>query len=152
MTTSTEPDILYHYTSQKGLLGILQTKKLWMTNILYLNDSSEYRHTIDLLKSEIEKRKKLLPPLKFEGLLSSKITPEDNINNRKHHILDILKMFCETLIDSSGKDTFPQRYVFSFSQKGNDLNQWRSYCPKEGGFSIGFDYQRLLSILRKSKG
>ena len=64
MTTSNEPDILYHYTSQKGLLGILQTKKLWMTNILYLNDSSECIHTIDLLKSEVEKRKELLPPFK----------------------------------------------------------------------------------------
>ncbi len=146
MTTSTEPDILYHYTSQKGLLGILKENKLWMTNILYLNDSSEYRHTIDLLKSEVEKQKTLLT-----GLMNSTIIPEDNINKRKHHILNILKMFCETLIDSSGKDTFPQRYVFSFSQKGNDLNQWRSYCPKEGGFSIGFDYQRLLSI-RKSNG
>ena len=77
MTTSTEPDILYHYTSQKGLLGILKDNKLWMTNILYLNDSSAYRHTIYLLKSEVEERKKLLRPPKFEGLLSSKITPED---------------------------------------------------------------------------
>lgn len=155
MTTSNEPDILYHYTSQKGLLGILQTKKLWMTNILYLNDSSEYRHTIDLLKSEVEERKKQLSqlsPFKFEGLLSSKkITQEDEITNKTHHTLDILKMFCETFSDFSRKDTF-RCYVFSLSQKGNDLNQWRSYCPKEGGFSIGFDYKKLSSIIRNSRG
>ena len=41
------PEYLYHYTSQKGILGILQTNKLWMTNILYLNDSSEFTYTLD---------------------------------------------------------------------------------------------------------
>lgn len=152
MTTSTEPDILYHYTSQNGLLGILKDNKLWMTNILYLNDSSEYRHTIDLLKSEVEERKERLSP--YKGLMYSTITQEDEINNKTHHTLDILKKFCEVYSDFSRKDTFLQCYVFSLSnsKNGDDLNQWRSYCPKEGGFSIGFDYQRLVSIIDKSEG
>jgi len=55
----TIPKHLYHYTSQKGLLGILQSKKLWMTNILYLNDSSEFLYTVDLVKTELENYKNL---------------------------------------------------------------------------------------------
>ena len=36
---------------------------------------------------------------------------------------------------------------FSLTTKGDDLNQWRGYCP-EGGFSIGFDCNKLLSFLK----
>lgn len=35
-------DILYHYTSLSGLKGIVETGKIWATNILYLNDSEEF--------------------------------------------------------------------------------------------------------------
>ena len=42
---------LYHYTSQRGLLGILENKKIWATNIHYLNDSAELYHAIDVLQS-----------------------------------------------------------------------------------------------------
>ena len=48
-------DKLYHYTSRKGLLGIIQNHELWMTNILYLNDSREFMYTLELVKSEIDK-------------------------------------------------------------------------------------------------
>ena len=56
MTTQTEPDILYHYTSQKGLLGILKDDTLKMTNILYLNDSNEFFHPISLFQEEWKNR------------------------------------------------------------------------------------------------
>ncbi len=35
------PEILYHYTNESGLLGILQSRHLWATAIEYLNDSAE---------------------------------------------------------------------------------------------------------------
>ena len=31
------PAVLHHYTSSDGLLGIIQTRELWATNVLYLN-------------------------------------------------------------------------------------------------------------------
>ncbi|MEI8225983.1 MAG: DUF2971 domain-containing protein [Bacteroidota bacterium] len=125
---------LYHYTSQKGLLGILQTQKLWMTNILYLNDSSEFKYTIDLVTSEIKNRKeqlekKGLPLLPYRGDLYDRY-------NTVERVFDILSGEIPT-----------QSYVFSLSTKENDLNQWRGYCPKEGGFSVGFDYKKLSSIV-----
>jgi len=33
--------LLYHYTNQKGLLGILKEKCIWATHLRYLNDMSE---------------------------------------------------------------------------------------------------------------
>lgn len=41
------PINLYHYTSFAGLEGIVKGKKLWFTNIHYLNDSSEYINALD---------------------------------------------------------------------------------------------------------
>jgi hypothetical protein len=56
------PKTLYNYTSQRGLLGILdiasntRRPRIWMTNILYLNDSSEYTYTFDLVMSALTTR------------------------------------------------------------------------------------------------
>lgn len=41
-------------------------------------------------------------------------------------------------------------FVTSFSEVGNNLNQWRSYCPV-GGFSIGFNAEYIKSSLSPSK-
>jgi hypothetical protein len=42
------PPIIYHYTSDAGLRGILETGQLWLTDIFSLNDPSELGpvHTI----------------------------------------------------------------------------------------------------------
>lgn len=70
---------LYHYTSQRGLLGILESKKLWMTNILYLNDSSEFIYTWELVKPELSKRKKLFEVLRTIGKEKYSNIDEKNI-------------------------------------------------------------------------
>ena len=43
-----EPDILYHYTSAAGLIGILETGKIWATSIRHLSDASEFIYTLSL--------------------------------------------------------------------------------------------------------
>jgi len=40
---------LYHYTSQAGLLGMIDYKQLWFTHIHYMNDSSEYGYAMKLI-------------------------------------------------------------------------------------------------------
>ena len=39
---------LYHYTTFSGLLGIIGKRCLWASDIRYMNDSAELRHTADL--------------------------------------------------------------------------------------------------------
>lgn len=36
-----EPELLYHYTTQDGLLGILENACIWATHYRCLNDASE---------------------------------------------------------------------------------------------------------------
>jgi len=47
--TSSPPELLYHYTTASGLLGILEKKALWATDVGYLNDYMEVELSIDEL-------------------------------------------------------------------------------------------------------
>lgn len=40
---------LYHYTSPAGLIGIVETKRLWASSIQHLNDSTEFKHAASLV-------------------------------------------------------------------------------------------------------
>lgn len=48
------PEILYHYTSIEGLLGIIEKKEIWATHIMYMNDAQEFKLFIDLVKRDLE--------------------------------------------------------------------------------------------------
>ena len=47
------PKILYHYTDQEGLLGIIGKKEIWASHTQYLNDQREFRHAIELVQDEL---------------------------------------------------------------------------------------------------
>ena len=49
------PEILYHYTSQEGLLGIICKKEMWASHTQYLNDQREFRHAIELVRDELSR-------------------------------------------------------------------------------------------------
>jgi hypothetical protein len=46
---ATRPPVIYHYTTQRGLLGIIENRELWATNILYMNDSTEFSIVFQLV-------------------------------------------------------------------------------------------------------
>lgn len=61
------PDSLFHYTTIDGLLGIVQSKTLWASQIQYLNDSVEFYWALNLTREILESRIRavLLRPTKF---------------------------------------------------------------------------------------
>lgn len=48
-------DVLYHYTTQQSGKLILQNQSLWVTNIKYLNDTTEWTYGLDMFKAIINK-------------------------------------------------------------------------------------------------
>lgn len=111
-----EASLLYHYTSSKGLKGILSSRKIWATDILYLNDSAEINYSLELIKSLMKEKWSAVSRIEpfyfsFEYLLSS---------------LDSLEVF-----------------ITAFSGVGDQLSQWRGYTLPTGGFSIGFDKTKM---------
>lgn len=115
-----KPIILYHYTTQDGLLGIISRKHIWATNIHYLNDATEFGYAINLTLETLHDKEKE----------SCWVYQEFS-----HRIMNILK--------SNDRLSL---YVISFSEVGDLLSQWRAYCSSSNGFSIGFGYGKILSL------
>ncbi|MFJ2493714.1 DUF2971 domain-containing protein [Pseudomonas iridis] len=103
--------ILYHYTSQHGLLGILDSKSVWATNTHFLNDPTEFVHG-----------------LSFAASIANYFFDSDywsSFGSALHRHLKSIR----------GDDL----YVSSFSEKPDLLSQWRGYCPAGSGYCIGLD-------------
>jgi hypothetical protein len=52
---SHRPDILYHYTTQEGLLGILKEGVIRASSIQHLNDSSEFTYAVKIGLDALER-------------------------------------------------------------------------------------------------
>jgi hypothetical protein len=50
------PPVLFHYTGSAALLSILGNNCLWATSALYMNDSTEYSHGMDLIAEGLRER------------------------------------------------------------------------------------------------
>ena len=90
---------LFHYTTPDSLYSIIESKKLWATQIQHLNDTSEFQHGVDVALLEIRDfEKKSLPgeDLLFESL------------KKRVRSMDGARSF-----------------VFSLSEQSDLLSQWR---------------------------
>jgi hypothetical protein len=119
---------LFHYTSLSGLQGIVKHNYLWAGDIRYLNDAAELKFTADLINSEIIRR-----------------LYKSNGNNK---LLNQLKYWINHRMNA-GHIIF----VISFTENGNQLSQWRGYCPHGKGVSIGFnpDYLKACAVRQSFK-
>jgi Protein of unknown function (DUF2971) len=119
------PPIIYHYTSAAGLRGILESGRLWLSDIFTMNDPSELKHGVS----------------QAGGLLRAKAAsgpPET-----KRFARDFADFYERALVDTA------HYFVCSFSSDGDDLGQWRAYADDGRGYSLGFDGERLEDAFTK---
>ena len=116
----TSPPILYHYTDQPGLLGILHFKKLWMTHHSFLNDSNEISYGKALMKRSVAAMQHRIPIESFEEWMDEFDTREDRVKD--------------------------QTYIVCLSSLGDQLSQWRAYADDGVGFAIGFSNELLRNL------
>ena len=109
------PKTHYHYTSLEALVAIVQTKRLRASDIRFLNDNLE---ALSLKQHPIPILTKLRDVL-----------PEIDI------ISKALRELKEEFLES--------HFVASFTEKSDDLSQWRAYCPPGVGVCIGFASNNL---------
>ena len=130
-------DLLYHYTTQHGLLGILKQKCIWATHIRYLNDTSEGNIVSQAVFSEFSARYNISPLLQMLGMATEKtaasVEPVDE---------DALGQGATMASWATSQNVF----VSSFSEHGDSLSQWRAYSERSGGYSIGFRPSYLRAI------
>ena len=135
------PSILYHYTTQKGLLEIVNTKTIWATNIFYLNDSLEYEYAVKLIQDVIDEylvNSQSPPARTVDTSLAWKVTPEK-----------LQQLMLESTKRGISSLTRFRIYVCSFTEEGDQLSQWRGYCPNGNGFSLGFETSHLVDQMVK---
>jgi hypothetical protein len=102
---------LYHYTGLAALKGIIGNQEFWFTDILHLNDPSEFRHGTEMVLSMMGKH-----PLRSDVLVNFLCEPLEQTLREHHELLDI--------------------YVASFSGLNDDLSQWRAYGAGGKGCAI----------------
>jgi hypothetical protein len=122
-----DPEILYHYTDDAGLHGILESGTLWLSDIFGLNDPSELSHGVAPAITAIRERAEAGPG-------------ESQIFARK------FESFYRTALQEVG--TF---LVTCFSAAADDLGQWRAYAANGCGYALGFDAKKLVNLFMKQR-
>jgi len=115
------PATLYHYTTQHGLLGIVESKEIWASHTQYLNDAREFRYAIEIVREQIAEIKR------------------EPLQRRYVNLLE------EMELDLDGVESI-NVCVCSFSAEGDALSQWRAYSHGGSGFSIGFSGAFLREV------
>jgi hypothetical protein len=113
------PEVLFHYTTQGGMLGIVRSGSLWATKIQYFNDSAEFHLTLRLAERLIAE-------------FASKDSYAQRSETEVDALLDEIK-------------SIEQANIFAVSLSGLDdsLSQWRSYGDPSSGFAIGLNRPSL---------
>jgi hypothetical protein len=84
-----------------------------------LNDTQEFRYAVDIALEVLDEERAAHPGDFEETAL--------------------------TLVDSfKGMDS-KSSFIASFSEKGDDLSQWRAYGGRSPSFAIGFDHDGLAA-------
>lgn len=113
-----DPEWLFHYTTQIGLVGILRSRTLRATKIQYLNDASEFTLALNLARTQIESMQR-----------SGSFTADAEL-------LEAMKGDLER-VESVNV------HVCSLTEEADQLSQWRGYARPGDAFSIGFRTDHL---------
>lgn len=108
---------LHHYTDATALKSMLEHGKIWLSDIRYLNDHSEYKDGEGTIRSMFEQK-------------SLELTDEQRTKILTH---------LESTFDSS-KSSYT--FICSLSKGEDLLSQWRGYCPKSGGYALEFELEK----------
>lgn len=105
------PEVLYHYTSSTGLLGMINSGRVWLTNVTYMNDFSELEYGREVIRSVLtRKRKEFKQWEAFWDLAEKTLMMKD--------VYDVC--------------------AFCFCTNDDLLSQWRAYARGGMGYAVGF--------------
>lgn len=106
---------VYHYTTIEGLIGICTSRTIWATDLLYMNDTSEYLYSSRIIE-EVTSAYAACHP-EFEGYQYA----------CHHNPLDFgLRV-----------------YAACFCEEKDLLSQWRAYARQGTGYAIEFSWAKL---------
>lgn len=119
---------LYHYTDLNAVHSILDTHKIRMTDIRFLNDKTEYLNGLQILEE-------------------ASLDVFMHTSKYDKEFLDVTNRWLRQAFKSLSdiENASEMFYVASFSRSPDTLSQWRSY----GMFAIEFDGEMLAERVNK---
>lgn len=114
---------VWHYTNGSGLIGIMESNKLWATSLISLNDDTEFAHGYQVLEAvfaEVNKSRNVAPAQKIyiQRLLEEIQDPELRANI----------------------------FAFSATEKKDSLSQWSRYTGNSTGYAISISTSHEMSV------
>lgn len=112
---------LFHYTNVNAIYSILETKKLWLTDIRFLNDTKELHDGMHQLSMALQ-------------------SPQPGVISDFDYIDETIELLRGSLADTLNYGIDSEHvYVFSLGRVGDLLSQWRSY----GSYALEIDENLL---------
>jgi len=108
------PRYLFHYTNALGLLGILESGRIWATNSRFMNDPTEITYATGLVRQVME----------------------HELHGKKKRSFAELEETVSELLEKYEANA--KVYISCFCTKGDLLSQWRGYGAVGGGYALGF--------------
>jgi hypothetical protein len=112
------PDLLYHYSGQAGLLGIIGNAELWATKIQYMNDATEFGLALSLARQQLDA---IIDSSGHSGEKALAVELRDSLRG-----LEDINIF-----------------AICFCEKSDLLSQWRGYAGNQG-YSLAFSTNALM--------
>ena len=128
------PTTLYHYTDAAGLMGIVTSGTVWATHYAYLNDASEFKYAVGVMKDVVEKATADAAPGTWKGRFRHVISEDNNPS-----------VYSTDWTQNAGE----QQFVACFSERSDSLSQWRGYGKSIGGYSLGFQVADLQASAKR---
>ncbi|MGE0161201.1 MAG: DUF2971 domain-containing protein, partial [Gemmatimonadales bacterium] len=117
LAASRRPELttLYHYTSAEGACGIVDSQSMWATDVRFLNDSSEWRYAVQLVRTVVG---------------DPAISKHEDWGDLTDEFHALSKMTC---------------HVTCFSANRNQLSQWRAYSGQGYALGFPWPYLATLA-------
>jgi Protein of unknown function (DUF2971) len=125
----TNDQLIYHYTDVSGLKGIVENGHFWFTDHLHLNDPGELKFG---LQCAAKAAAKVLPNPSAAG---------DEL---------VRGLAIETIADLANQ--LVGIYLACFSEKPNDLGQWRAYADNGRGVALGMPRSIFAQLYEQHSG
>jgi hypothetical protein len=119
---------LYHYTNGGTLIRILESGQIWSTHVSCMNDSKEWIYAIESFRRGLAEYRKGTVNQVFEPCLSRMERACDNP-------------------DASTVAVF----LTCFSEKADDLSQWRAYGGP-AGYALAFSLDQIIATVSSFGG
>lgn len=126
---------IYHYTSAEGFHNIISNRQFFLTDVAFLNDSTEMANIVNIFHIVLEQLKEKLPE-DFQKALDPLLNVKD---------------FGYLLFGSEESD-FLRHFVLACSYEKDSLNLWNYYTKdyeNDGGYNIAFSKDALIDSFHR---